>query len=1000
MQLKTSPEIIKAHDISQLRYRDTPFVKLMTKRIYNVLIVASRYDMFILEDDGRVDEQIFNEYTLLSLRYPPRFTQVNNGKEALTELKQNHYELIICMPNMDNSDSFELAKQMKMHDDRIPVVLLTPFSKSISAALSEEDLSGIDYVFSWLGDADLLLAIIKLIEDRMNVEQDVKTVGVQTIMLVEDSVRFYSSALPLLYKFVLSESKEFSKEALNDHLRTLRMRGRPKILLARDYEEAVSYYRKYSDNMLGVIMDMSFYRGGKRDPLAGKRLGEWIRTKDAAIPILYTSAESENRKHVNESEDLFIDKNSKTFPQDVYKAIKENLGFGDFVITDPVTHQELFRIRNLKELQTNIKNIPDDALYYHLSKNHFSRFFYSRAIFPVAELLKKIDVSEYASMEEARELIHGTIVQYRRIKNTGVVAVFEKDRFDQYSNFARIGEGSLGGKGRGLAFLGYMVKTHQELNVHLNFPVVTPKTVVLCTDIFDEFMEANDLYPAALSDKTDEEILRLFLAAKLPKRLVNDFFVFLNAIDSPIAIRSSSLLEDSQYQPFAGIYTTYMIPYVNDKYEMVRLLSDAIKAVYASVFYEDSKAYMAATRNLIDQEKMAIVLQEVVGSRYGSYYYPAISGVARSINYYPIGDEKTEDGIVNMALGLGKYIVDGNMGLRFSPLHATKILQLSTTDLALRDTQTRFFALDLESVSKEFSVDEGFNLKKLRVRDAEEEGPIRYVASTYDHYDQIIRDGFYEGGRKIISFANILQHGMFPLSDVLGKLLKIGQKEMGRPVEIEFAVDIKDQSIASFYVLQIRPIVDNKEVMNEDLEQTAPEDVILFSKSALGNGVVDDVFDVVYVKTEAFDASKTLQIAREIEELNRRFLESNAHYVLVGPGRWGSSDPWLGVPVKWPHISQARVIAESGMDNYRIEPSQGTHFFQNLTSFGVGYFTINPFLENDGFFDETFLNEQSAVHETEYIRHVRFNRPICIKINGRKKTGVVLKPDPSTVGVD
>src|SRR5690554_3347763 len=647
--------------------------------------------------------------------------------------------------------------------------------------------------------------------------------------------------------------------------------------------------------MLGIISDMSFNHKGEKDRLAGKKLGEWIRSIDPDMPFIFTSSESENSNHIDKSKDVFIDKNSKTFPQDLYKAIKENLGFGDFIISDPNTGKEIFRIRNLKELQMNIRNIPDDSLYHHLSHNHFSRFFYSRAMFPVAEMLKKIDVSEYANMNDARELIYATIVQYRRMKNTGVVAVFEKDRFDQYSNFARIGEGSLGGKGRGLAFIGYMVKTHLELNNHKNFPVTTPKTVVLCTDIFDEFMEANNLYESALTDRPDEEILKQFLAAKLPKRLVSDFLVFFEAIEAPIAIRSSSLLEDSQYQPFAGIYSTYMIPYVNDKYTMVRLLSDAIKAVYASVFYRDSKAYMSATQNLIDQEKMAIVLQEVVGSRYGNYYYPAISGVARSINYYPIGNERTEDGIVNMALGLGKYIVDGNMGLRFSPLHATKILQLSTTDLALRDTQTRFFALDLESVSKEFSVDEGFNLKKLRVRDVEEEGPIRYVASTYDHYDQIIRDGYYEGGRKIISFANILQHGMFPLSDVLGKLLKIGQREMGRPVEIEFAVDIKDQSIASFYVLQIRPIVDNKEVMNEDLEQTDREDVILFSKSALGNGVVDDVFDVVYVKSGAFDASKTLQIAREIEELNRRFLESNAHYVLVGPGRWGSSDPWLGV---------------------------------------------------------------------------------------------------------
>jgi CheY-like chemotaxis protein len=479
MKFKTSSSVIKAHDISQLRFRDTPFVKLMNKRIYNILMVASRYDMFILEDDGRVDEQIFNEYTSLNLRYPPRFTQVSNNKEALAELKQNHYELIICMPNMDTGETFVLAKQLKRDYPSIPVVLLTPFSKAVTQSLSREDLGGIDYVFSWLGDTDLLLAIIKLIEDHMNVEHDVKTVGVQTIMLVEDSVRFYSSVLPLLYKFVLSESKEFSKEALNEHLQMLRMRGRPKILLARNYEEAVSYYKKYGDNMLGVISDMSFSRNRVKDKLAGKKLGEWIRTYDVDIPLIFTSSESQNREHVNEAEDLFIDKNSKTFPQDLRKAIKENLGFGDFIITDPNTNKEIFRIRNLKELQMNIRNIPDDALYYHLSHNHFSRFFYSRAMFPVAEMLKKIDVSEYASMHDARELIYATIVQYRRMKNTGVVAVFEKDRFDQYSNFARIGDGSLGGKGISWQNGVIYYRTSKDASTNFYFDVLPRGTYVL-----------------------------------------------------------------------------------------------------------------------------------------------------------------------------------------------------------------------------------------------------------------------------------------------------------------------------------------------------------------------------------------------------------------------------------------------------------------------------------------------------------------------------------------
>ncbi|MDR1518305.1 MAG: phosphoenolpyruvate synthase, partial [Dysgonamonadaceae bacterium] len=543
MKIESNSAIISAHDVSKFRFRDTPFVKLMNKRVYNILLVASRYDMFTLEDDGRVDEQIFNEYVSLSMRYPPRFTQVDNNREAMRELKANHYELVICMPNMDNDDSFELAKEIKKKYPDAFVVLLTPFSKEVTRTLQSADLSGIDYVFSWLGDTDLLLAIIKLVEDKMNVDNDVKTVGVQTILLVEDSVRFYSTALPMLFKFVLSESKEFAKEALNDHLRTLRMRGRPKILLARNYEEAVQLYRKYGDNMLGIISDMSFNRKGEKDKLAGKRFGEWVRKQNKYIPIIYASSESENKKYAAAVNAFFIDKNSKTFPQDLRKVIKENLGFGDFIIIDPETKQEIFRIKNLKELQTNIRRIPEDSLHYHLSHNHFSRFFYSRAMFPVAEMLKKIPVTAYANMNDARELISASILQYRRLKNTGVVAVFEKDRFDQYSNFARIGEGSMGGKGRGLAFIGYIVKSHLELSNHDNFPVSIPKTVVLCTDIFDEFMESNNLYPIALSDKTDEEILKHFLAAKLPKRLVSDFLVFLDAIDSPVAIRSSSLLE-------------------------------------------------------------------------------------------------------------------------------------------------------------------------------------------------------------------------------------------------------------------------------------------------------------------------------------------------------------------------------------------------------------------------------------------------------------------------
>ena len=879
-----------------------------------------------------------------------------------------------------------------MHYPNIPIVVLTPFSKEVSKRIANEDLSAIDYVFSWLGNSELLLAIIKLIEDKMNAPDDTASVGVQIILLVEDSIRFYSSALPHLYKFVLEQSQMFAKEALNDHQRTLRMRGRPKIKLARNYEEAVRIFDQYRDNMLGIISDMSFMHNGVKDPYAGYKFGQYVRKTGLIIPFVLESSEASNHVYAKELNASFIDKNSKSYPQDLKKKIMQRFGFGDFVILNPHTKEEIMRIKDLKDLQKKVFQIPDDSLVYHLSRNHFSRFFYSRAMFPPAEVLKHVDVSDYKDMDEARKLIFDLIVQYRRMKNTGVVAVYQKDRFDEYSNFARIGDGSLGGKGRGLAFIGAMVKRYPKLESD-NFAVNIPKTVVICTDIFDEFMETNELYPVALGDADDETILRYFLRASLPSRLIEDLMAFFDVVKSPIAVRSSSLLEDSHYQPFAGIYSTYMVPKIEEKYDMLRTVSDAIKAVYASVFYKDSKAYMTATSNLIDQEKMAIVLQEVVGSRYNDHFYPTMSGVARSLNFYPIGNEKAEDGIANIALGLGKYIVDGGQTLRFSPRHPHSILQMSTMDFALRETQTRFYALDLKNMAEAFSVDDAFNLVKLGLKDADAEGSLKYIVSTYDPYDQIIRDGYYPGGRKILSFVNILQHDVFPLADTLDQILRIGQQEMGRPVEIEFAVnmDPSDHTRATFYLLQIRPIVDNKEIMDEDLSLVKNEETILSSTSVLGHGIVGDVQDIIYVKTGAFNSSNNQLIAYEIEKMNRSFTDQEKGYVLVGPGRWGSSDSWLGIPVKWPHISNARVIVECGLENYRVDPSQGTHFFQNLTSFGVGYFTVNPF-KGDGWFDEAFLNAQPAVEETEYLRHVRFDAPITIKMDGKKSLGVVLKP--------
>ena len=986
-------------DMNRLVLKDTSFANLMNKRIFSILLIATKYDSFMLEDDGRIDEQIFNEYTSLSLSSPPRFTKAATEEEALKEMDENRFDLVICMPNMDEKDIFSTANLIKSLHPEIPIVVLTPFSHEVTKRMGQEDLGSIDYVFSWLGNSQLLVAIIKLIEDKMNVDDDIESAGVQTILLVEDSIRFYSSALPHLYKFILEQSKEFSKEALNAHQQMLRMRGRPKILLARSYEEAENLYNKYRHNMLGIVCDMSFERQGKKDKHAGYLFGRMVRMIDRFVPIIFDSSETANKVYAEELSCSFIDKNSKTFPLDLRKEIMNNFGFGDFIIINPQTKEDIIRITSLHDLQRKVFSIPDESLVYHLSRNHFSRFFYSRAIFPVAEFLKVVDVSDYADMDEARQVIFDAIVKYRKMKNSGIVAVFQKDRFDEYSNFARIGEDSLGGKGRGLAFMGQMIKRHA--NELLNFSNVTvqiPKTVVLCTDIFDEFMDTNNLYSIALQDLPDDEILRYFIHASLPKRLMEDVITFFEVVKAPIAVRSSSLLEDSHYQPFAGIYNTYMIPLAEDTYEMLELIGNAIKGVYASVFFKDSKAYMTATQNLIDQEKMAIVLQEVVGQKYGERFYPHFSGVTRSLNFYPIGNEKPEDGIASVALGLGKYIVDGNRSLRFSPEHPHNILQTSTLDFALRETQTQFYALDLQPKGlDQFSTNEAYNLLKLQVKEAEPDGTLQYLASTYDAQDQILREGFYPGrDRKVITFSGILQYDVFPLAAVLNSILRIGQEEMGRSAEIEFAVNLEktdDGSVnGQFYLLQLRPIVDNKAMMEEDLQLVDKSDCLLQSVHALGHGIINDVYDIIYVKTQGFSAANNPIVAAEIEKINEKMGAEDRNYILVGPGRWGSSDPWLGIPVKWTHISNARLIVEAGLENYRIEPSQGTHFFQNLTSFGAGYFTVNPYIEGEGVFDESFLHSQPAVNETKFLRHVRFTNPVIIKIDGKKSLGVVLKP--------
>ncbi|MDY0103265.1 MAG: PEP/pyruvate-binding domain-containing protein [Lentimicrobium sp.] len=976
-------------------FDDTAFNKLMKKRIYNVLLIASNYDFFVLEGDGRIDEQLFNEYVSLSLRYPPQFIQVPTEQEAMQVLKEQNIDLIITMLSMGKSETFDSAKRIKAHYPFIPIVVLTSFSREVSITVANEDHSAIDYVFSWLGNADILLAIIKLLEDKMNADHDILDEGVMAILLVEDSKRFYSSYLPNIYKIIFKQSKSFMTEGLNEHQMTLRMRGRPKILLATTYEEAIFYYEKYKKNLLGIITDTSYSRNGQMDKTSGFRLVDQVKREDEFMPILMQSSDLANQPLAREKRVGFIHKHSKTLSIELRNFIMAYFAFGDFLFVDPETKTEIVRATDLKSLQEKIFEVPDESLLYHVYRNHLSKWLNARALFPLAEMFAELRPDDFKDLDEIRRFVFDAIASFRMNKARGIIAQFNRDSFDEYLSFTRIGQGSLGGKARGLAFLDSLIKRNALLDKWPDVTVSIPRTVVLGSDIFDEFMEGNNLYQIGLSNITDEEILEHFVSARLPFRIHEALYTFISITTKPIAVRSSSLLEDSYYQPFAGIYATYMIPnFIDDDRLTIENLSNAIKSVYASAFYKDSKSYMTATSNVIDEEKMAIVLQEVTGSTYGDRFYPTLSGVARSINFYPIAPEMPEDGIANIALGLGKYIVDGGQTLRFSPKYPRKILQLSVPELALRETQKDFYSLDLRPGSFIPTTDDSSNLLRLPVAEAKQDGTLQHAASTYDNETNMLREGVLGNGPRVITFSNILNHRIFPLADILSTLLETGQKEMNKPIEIEFAMELSTEKgkPSLFNVLQIRPIVDGRAAIDEDLDEINPKEIIIFAHHALGNGIIDNIFDIVYIRPESFNPAENLHTAEKVGNINAKFLAEERNYVLVGPGRWGSSDPWLGIPVKWPQISAARLIVESGLHHYRIDPSQGTHFFQNLTSFGVGYFTINPFI-NDGLYDLDFLNQQPAFYEDEVIRHVRFNNPLMVMIDGKKNLGVILKPE-------
>ncbi len=973
-------------------FKETPFKQLMANRVGEILLVCSEYDKFMLEEDGRIDELLFQEYVSLNLRYPPKFTQVSTGDEAFKMLEKRHFDLVITMLNIGDINAIDLARRIKNSYPAKPIIVLTPIAtRETMVKLKQEDLSFIDYTFSWQGNPNILLAMVKLVEDRMNVAYDVNTVGVQTIILVEDSVRYYSSYLPMIYRTLFRQARCLMMEGLNEWQQTMRMRGRPKILLARTYEEAIQLYETYKHNLLGIITDVAYSRDGENDKRAGLELCAHIRQENKELPILLQSSHLSHEEDAAQYQASFIYKHSKTLLKELREYIRINYGFGDFVFRDPHSLAPIMRAHDLWELQHRLHDVPDESFEFHVKNHDISKWLKARALFTLANYLRPKQLSDFKTTNEAKEFIINAIKEFRLQEGRGTIAEFQKERFDEISFFSRIGSGSLGGKGRGLAFIDLQLKKHRLAYKYDDVVITIPRTVVLTTQLFDDFMDENGLYDLAHSDRSDEEIRSAFLAARLPEKIDEDLMAIITVMRNPLAIRSSSLLEDSHYQPFAGIYETFMLPNSHEDHSRrVQDLSDAIKLVYASTFFQRSKDYMHATGNMIEEEKMGVIIQEVVGSVYDNLCYPNVSGVARSLNFYPVENERPEDGIVNIAFGLGKTVVDGEKSLRFSPRFPKKIIQLSDTSTTLKTTQKQFYALDMSPEAFTPTSENGGCMQHLDIQEAEGHGSLKWVASTYDFENHVLRDGTSYRGKRIITFASILKYKMFPLPDIIKTLLETGKQAMNTPIEIEFAVnlDTPTDKPAIFSFLQIRPIVEGAEQEDIEIEEPAPEDTIIFAHKAMGNGMYDALYDFVYVKPETFDPSRTKEMAAMIGEINSTMEEEGRGFILVVPGRLGSSDPWLGIPISWAQISHARVIVEMGLAHFRVDPSQGTHFFQNMTSLQNAYLTINPYI-GDGVFNQEYLNSCEASHENKFLRHIRFEEPLTVKIDGRSSKGLI-----------
>ena len=970
--------------------------EFMKRRIHRILLVCCSYDGYILEEDGHIESQINREYSDLSMSNPPSLTRISSTAEALELLERDPaFDLVLSMYNVGTPDVFEFGRIMKERFPQIPIALLTSFSKDIYRRIREHDRSAVDNIFCWHGSADLIIAIIKLFEDRLNADNDILEGGVQAILLVEDSVRFYSTYLPELYKMLLLQNAEFLKDAYNEQQQILRKRARPKVLLATNYDDAVAIYEKYKNNLLGVISDVGFVLHKNDNPTAEKPdagidFCRLIKADNPLMPVLLQSSQTSYAEIAKELGAGFIAKNSKTLLTELNEYLTGELAFGDFIFRDTRTGAVIGRAKDLSQMQEQIASIPDDVFDYHTSQNHLSKWLYSRGLFPLAKKIRSFSHSHFASIGEHREALVRVIKDYRTLLGQGVVARFDRESYSDSIGFARIGDGSLGGKARGLAFMNSMLIKYRLYDHYAGVRVLIPRTVVVATDWFDAFIRSNGLKYVIAQELSDEEVLSEFVASHLPQELIDDLRVFVRTVRGPLAVRSSSKLEDSHYQPFAGIYSTYMIPWVSNEDRMLRMLCRAVKSVYASVYFAESRAYIASSQNLISEEKMAVVIQEVCGTEEAGRFMPTFSGVARSINYYPVGDERAEAGVCNVAMGLGKLVVDGGKTLRFSPEQPQKAMQTSTAELALRETQNEVLALDLRPEAFRTSTDDGINIVRMELGEAGRLRNAQYVTSVWDRVNERISDSPWDEGRKVITFNNILKYNTFPLATIVGDLLRIGAEEMRCPVEMEFAVnmDVPNGEKRIFNLLQIRPIIDNAD--NRPFEWTGSErdDALVYSENALGIGTMADIRDIVYVRPDRFSSLVTERIAEELLSVNARMRDEGRGYVLVGTGRWGSSDPFLGVPAKWSHISEARVIVECNLPNFRVEPSQGTHFFQNVTSLGVGYMTIDP-TRDGGIVRWERLAELPAVWEGEFLRIIRFDEPLTVCVDGKSNKGVV-----------